>query len=459
MLDEVNLRNEEDLAAAVHPGDAVHVLSNPDPQLPAAADRKPTFLYLVSALAGGNLVSSMLRIAGGLLQARYAAPDVLGLFNGIGLVQGYTRFLQLGVLNGLNRELPYYYGKGDQKRVRELASVALAWSLMLGTVLALALCGIAGWCFMRGDRWMAAGWIANAVLAFQFFYGSMYLQATYRTASDFARLSLTNVIQNALAVVFVALVAVMNFYGLCLRAILVAIAAALMLHAWRPIRVFPTWNWRDWLHLLVIGLPIFVVGELTQFWTTLEGTFVFDILGRRDMGFYAMVVVAGTTLEMLPLAVSQVIYPRMAEEYGRTHEIGGVLRMTLKPMLLTLAGMVPVVFLGWWLARPVTEFFIPRYAGAVPAMQWALLPPVLSSLFPIHNVFNVVRRQDLDVIGTLIGMLGYFHALTYLFANDASVSTFPQAMLIGRGIHLTACYLLLIPLAFHRKPNVPAPLG
>ena len=155
----------------------------------------------------------------------------------------------------------------------------------------------------------------------------------------------------------------MNFYGLCLRAILVAVVAAVLLYAWRPIRVFPAWNWKDWLHLLIIGLPIFVVGELTQFWTTLEGTLVFDILGRRDMGFYAMVVVAGTTLEMLPLAVSQVIYPRMAEQYGRTHEIGGVLRMAVKPMLVTFAGMVPLVVAGWWLARPLTQFLLPKYAG------------------------------------------------------------------------------------------------
>ena len=448
MLDDVNLQNEEGhLTGAMSPDDPTCASSHQEPQTAATGARKPSFLYLVSALTGGNIVSSMLRMAGGLLQARYVAPDVLGLFNGIGLIQGYTRFLQLGILNGLNRELPYYYGKGDHQRVQALAAVALAWALVLGTVVALALCGVAGWCLMRGDRWMAAAWLTNAVLAFQFFYGSMYLQATYRTAHDFARLSLVNVIQNALALALVVLVAMMNFYGLCLRAFLIGIAAVVLLYAWRPIRVFPAWNWKNWVHLLMIGLPIFVVGELTQFWTTLEGTFVFEILGRRDMGFYAMVVVAGTTLEMLPLAVSQVIYPRMAERYGRTHEIGGVLRMAVKPMLLTFAGMVPLVFLGWWLARPVTQFLLPQYLEAVPAMQWALLPPLLSSLLPIHNVFNVVRRQDLDAIATLIGMLGYFHALTFLFKGGAAVSIFPQAMLIGRGVLLVVCYLMLVPLS------------
>ncbi len=447
MLDDFNLQNGEASQAESSNRTAIPAApahSSPSPM--AAVAPKPSFVYLVSALAGGNVVSSVLRMAGGLLQARYAAPDVLGLFNGIGLVQGYTRFLQLGILNGLSRELPYYYGKGDHQRVKALASVALAWALVLGTTVTLALCGVAGWCFMRGEGWLAAAWLANAVLAFQFFYGTTYLQSTYRTAHDFARLSVVNVIQNAVALGLVALVALMNFYGLCLRAILTAVVAGVLLYAWRPIRVFPSWNWRDWLHLLIIGLPIFIVGELTQFWTTLEGTFVFEILGRRDMGFYAMVVVAGTTLEMLPLAVSQVIYPRMAEQYGRTHELGGVLRMALKPMLATFVGMLPLVLLGWWLARPLTQLLLPKYVGSVPAVQWALLPPLLSSLFPIHNVFNVVRRQDLDVIGTLIGMLAYFHALTLLFQDGAAVIQFPRAMLVGRGVHLIACYALLIPL-------------
>ena len=391
---------------------------------------------------------------GGLLQARFVAPEVLGLFNGISLIQGYTRFFQLGVLNGLNRELPYAYGKGDHERVQALAAVALSWSLALGTTVALALCGVAAWYWMRGDGWLAAAWLTNAVVCFHFFYGSMYLQATYRTAHDFARLSLVTVVQQALALVLVALVVFMSFYGLCLRMIITWIAGGVMLYLWRPIRVFPAWNWGDWRHLLIIGLPIFAVGELAPFWITLEGTFVFEILGRRDMGYYAMVVMVGTTLEVLPLAVSQVIYPRMAECFGRTHEIGGVLRMALKPMLLTFAGMVPIVLVGWQLAGPATQILLPKYVGAVPAMRWALLPPLLNAFMPIVNVFNVVRRQDLYTIGILAGMLGYFECLKFLFRefHAPTVSTFPQAMLIGRGIELIVCYILLIPLVFRAKP-------
>ena len=74
--------------------------------LPATATApraRPSFAFLVGSLAGGNIVNFCLRLIGGVLQARFVSPSVLGLFNGIGLVLGYVPFLQLGILNGLNR--------------------------------------------------------------------------------------------------------------------------------------------------------------------------------------------------------------------------------------------------------------------------------------------------------------------------------------------------------------------
>ena len=91
-------------------------------------------LFLVGSLAVGNYVALGLRMIGGVLQGRFVAPATLGLFAGIGLVMSYAPFLQLGILNGLNRELPYFIGKGDRQRVNELA--AAAWP---------GLCSSAGW--------------------------------------------------------------------------------------------------------------------------------------------------------------------------------------------------------------------------------------------------------------------------------------------------------------------------
>ena len=417
----------------------------------AVPSKAPSFAFLVGALAGGNIISSALRMLGGILQARLAPPAVLGLFNGIGLVLGYTRFLQLGILNGLNRELPYFIGKGDRQRTNQLAAAAQAWAILLGGGVGLGLAAVSLWYLIHGDGWLAAGWATNAVAAFIFFYSNMYLQATYRTAHDFARLSMANVAQNALAVVLVGLIALLSFYGLCLRSALTALVGLAILHYWRPVRVGPHWSWRDLRHLLIIGLPIFGVGELSMFWTTFDATLVLHYLGKVGMGLYAMVLVAGTTLELLPLAVSQVIYPRMAEQYGRTGQVGGVLRMAVKPMIATAFGMLPLVAAGWWLAAPMTRLLVPKYVAAVPAMQWAILLPLFSSLIPIHNVYNVVRRQELQAIATGLAMAAYFGSLIWLIRGGATLVAFPQAMLVGRAVQLVLLYIFLVPLLVRSK--------
>lgn len=115
------------------------------------------------------MLSSFLRMAAGFLTARLSDPAVLGLFNGLGLVLGYVPFLQIGVLNGLSRELPYYVGKGEHDRVRALAAAAQAWALAVGVLVAAGLFAVAGWHGVHGEWQLAAGWATQAVSALLLF--------------------------------------------------------------------------------------------------------------------------------------------------------------------------------------------------------------------------------------------------------------------------------------------------
>src|ERR1035441_4328527 len=127
---------------------------------------RSSLFFLIGSLAGGNFLSMLLRLGGSVLQARCVAPSTLGLFNGIGLVIGYTPLFHLGILDGLNRELPRYVGKGDQQHAKDLAAAAQAWAIAVGTILGVALLMVAGWQLAHGKFMLAFGWLTNAITAF-----------------------------------------------------------------------------------------------------------------------------------------------------------------------------------------------------------------------------------------------------------------------------------------------------
>ena len=184
-----------------------------------------TVFLLVGALAGGNLLAMALRMAGGLIQARLVAPSVLGLFNSFGLILGYVPFLNIGVFNGLNREFPYFIGKGNRDHAQELAGVTQSWAFLLSGTVCTVMLGVALWKLLQGDLESAAGLATNAFLAISLYYATYYLQSTYRTSGDFTTLALANVIINSTAVAFVVFVVLFGYYGICLRALLVGVVS------------------------------------------------------------------------------------------------------------------------------------------------------------------------------------------------------------------------------------------
>jgi hypothetical protein len=165
-----------------------------------------------------------------------------------------------------------------------------------------------------------------------------------------------------------------------------------------------------------------------------------------------MVSVASAAIELIPTAVSQVVYPRMSEQFGRSPNIRDLLQLSWKPMIVTAVGLVPVIAVAWWLVRPVVILVLPSYIMAVPAMQWGMLLAFVSSFGPVCNVFNVIRRQDLYVVAILLGMAASGGSLMFLIRDCVTLVAFPQAMMIGRVVFMLICYTFIAYLGYG-KPS------
>lgn len=400
-------------------------------------------LFLTVAVAGGNYYAMAMTLIAGVVVGRYVDPEVLGKFGAFALVLGYIPFLQVGVLNGLNRELPYYIGKGETDRVQDLAAAGQFWACLLGTLVGMTLVVMGVWNAIGGNWENAVGWWTYAVLGFLLFYNTNYLQLTYRTSHDFARLAIAKVFESTTGVALIVLVVWWGFYGLCIKALMAALVGLGILYCWRPIRVWPKWNWNCIKHLFKIGCPIFIVGQIYAYWAVIVSTWVLSALGKEGMGLYTVVTMATVAMETIPLAIGQIIYPRMAQEWGREPSVGGIIRVAYKPVLFSFLGMIPCMVIAYFCVEPAVKLLLPKYVGAIPAIKWSIWLGLIVCLQPVNNVFNVVRKQVMYLTAILIGMASTFISLKLLLMHRLSLAAFPQALLIGKSIFMICCYFFV----------------
>ena len=400
-----------------------------------------------AVFTASRLACTALSMVGGLLTVRLVAPATLGYFNTVSLGQGYLTWLQAGIFNGLNRELPYLYGKGDPEKAHEMAATAQFWAVLLGgvTFAGFAIAGAVS--FIFGKHWLGAALLANAVLAFTSFYNG-YLGITFRTKHDFVKLAGIDLSVSVFALALLALVWGWNFYGVCLRSSLIPLATLFLLFVFRPVRVHAVWSAANFKHLMTTGLPIYMVGQVFTWWNgSITPTWVAWKCGIEAIGLYAFVSFAYTSTSIFALSISQVYYPRLIEDYAKFHDLRRLFHILRRPTIFLLLTNLLFFATGWLVIPHAIFWFAPKYVDATFPVQCALLSCLVYVFYPIMNIFNVVKKQTTYLICMLIGMALHLSTLLLLVRGQSGLHMFVLAELIGKVGFVLACIVALCGLS------------
>ncbi len=384
----------------------------------------------VAQISAGNLAVLAIQVATGFLMARWVAPYDMGVWNTVSIVLVYAPFLTLGVFSGLNRELPYLVGRGLGEEARGMAEAAYGWAVALAAVTCPAVLVVTAWFFARGQAKLAWAALALGVTAF-FWWFSAYLGTTYRTHHEFGRLARNNTIVALVGVVLMLLVRQYGFHGMLVRAALLGFLAVAALHFRRPIPVRPRWGTARLVSLVKVGVPIYILGQLSALQGSLDRVFLMQ--STHALGLYTLALQAGTAASLVPNSFSTVVYPRMAQRYGETQRAGGLWVLAAKASLAASALGAAVGIAGWVATRYVVEWFLPNYVSGIRAAQWASFLGLAMGLYVFNNIFNIIKRQDLYLIGWSVGIAGYWAAwklLTRAPGADLTVAA-AQAMLVS----------------------------
>lgn len=322
---------------------------------------------------------------------------------------GYSPLVMMGLINGLGRSLPYLVGAGQQADARR--SEGTVWALALGLFLA---------CTVPAAALSVWGRTTLALLILSMFGSWLLLQlqqVILRSHLKFGPASRQQlgfgILSLSAGVGFVLIPPHSLEEALALHT-LVALGALSIGAAAHPPTVSRP-RLRTAVQLAAMGLPIGAAGALFSLLLTADRWVAAALLGGRDAAPYALAATIASGLMVVPNALSQQTYPRMARAYGATRQLNEVLRLaavqnrTAGRATLLVTGPVSI------LAAVTIPFLPSSYREAVPILIVLTISPLaLAHSTGYGNALNTLGGQWLYLLSQAGALINGVAAMNIL---------------------------------------------
>jgi O-antigen/teichoic acid export membrane protein len=327
-----------------------------------------------------------------LVVIRWMEPQDLGVWLGLQLILIYGEHAHLGLLNAVNRQLPYHRGRDEFAAAEQIERVArgtlfLVVALGLLATIVMALTGMRDSGYGRGAILLT--FTAAISLAIQFHHG------LFRARNEFGRAGLASVVNALVILAGLPLVYYWRYDGLLWRVALAAVVsliACLAMNRWDLRMAF---SWKDTVSLVRAGAPIMVVVLGLSAFASMDRTLILWLLDDEAMGHYALCFAIARIMKLFPTTFGQVFYPRMTAIYASEGMSMNLVRRcvqasVLSGVVVTFLAAAAILTLPW-----VVDRFFPNYAAGIPALKIAMIAYVILSLAagPTYFLISTVQKR------------------------------------------------------------------
>jgi O-antigen/teichoic acid export membrane protein len=338
--------------------------------------------------AGANLLLQATFLVCQFLVLRFIPPEQMGVWAFVALLEGYFLITQLGVINAMNREYPYFAGLNQTDKAVAVARTAQAYALCNGTFLGLVflvLSFVLG--ATRGWEWRVA-MLAAAITAPMDQYTS-YLEGTYRSGNEFKRLSFIRLVQCVVAIVTMYLPWRFGFTGFCVRAVLLVAAPAGLGHVFRPLRYGPGFDRGSVRLLVATGWRLFLWSYLVRTAQSFPRLVLGTFSGTTALGLFVPVSVVVQGMNSVATSLSGYLYPRLTRRFAQNQPDVG--RVALKAAFLAILALAVPAAIGALVLPWIVPRVLPQYAPSIRACQVALAAGLLECMIVATIAFGAAK--------------------------------------------------------------------
>lgn len=355
--------------------------------------------------AGSTAAMQASKLITSLLVANILGPAVTGWWNSMQPLLVYGTMFHFGVLNGMNRDVPYFTGKGQADRTEYVRRVT--WGIaLLSAMLSCVLVMVASF-FVR-DNPLVSG--ALRLLGIGLIFQQWYLYESMLLIS-MIRFRLLSVQQMSQAVLFPLLSLPLAFFwglnGFILGLTVVNLLVCVLMTWLSHYDLRPIFDWKEARRLAGVGFPIMTAGFFYDLLRSLDRWVILFFLGPVQVGYYTLSILTLQAMTLLPNVVMAQFYPRMSERFGETNSYEAILPLMKKSLLGSASLILPFGLVVMLLVRPFTMHFMPQYVQGVSAALVVVLGLTVSRpLAGVCSTFlNAVGEARWYMVVSLVALV------------------------------------------------------
>lgn len=373
-----------------------------------------------------NIIVFIIVFIKGVLTRKITTPDEYGFFTNTQLIIIYGSYLQLGVLNALNFEIPRLAAKNNTVELQNTIGSSKAYILLISI---LILFTIPIFYSIDISSKLKYGYIITLLLLAISLWVSMG-ENILRGYQEFRKLT-TIMLINSIATLVISVLSTyyLGYYGLFLGMFIGNSISLILLT--REIRTFkPIFNFGLMFNRIKCGFPIFVNGMLWSLLLAVGQTIGFMKLTNEEMGEFSIAIMIYSAIMIVPSIVSQIVYPKLLILTGDNNKkkiiefYNGFFESYIS--ILTIIAILSLLIIP-----ELINLVLPSYSNGTTATLILLLSMFVIGTNGINaNIitgYNKSKQLTLHLLLALIIMA----LIEILFINQFRINAISLALLIA----------------------------
>jgi len=329
--------------------------------------------------------------------AKFLGPADFGLWVTLLLLIAYAPILCLGTAETLLKQVPYFLGRNEPARVREIEGSVLG-SVALGSLAMLGLAAVTP-CVIRLMGWHVRSYLAVVVMVtFSVSCFTNYFYHRFSAHENFKMTGSMDVVRSGIA--FFLVVGMSWLWGLpgVVAGFLGQEICMFFVTAWCNIRthgkVRMNFHRKSILYAIRVGLPISLLWWILTLTASVDRVVLGSLLGVLAVGHYALGVQLSNVLFLVPTVVGRVLYPKVNKHFGEKADAESMRRVVLAPSL-ALGVLLSNLQIALLIGTPfLYNTLLPKYRPGLLAGQILILGSYFYCLFRNAANYLIAGNQE-----------------------------------------------------------------